>query len=627
MQLILRKKPTISGALAWGTILIFAVFQAIAYPLFIVKASFMTLFYGFTMVMVALLAIAAYQMIRRRRLAGYGTCVRKVVSAVRTSPWLFALAAVAIPVYMFTVLKAYGNSDDSYYLGRVMEILARNQLAVSHSVGWFGFDVPGFPVPADASTLEFLKAYLTFVSGIPAVRICRVCLNGLLSVVHYAAVFTLLDSVMEQDGADGTDRIRRKVWILVIYLVFQALSMRGNSVGVWMTRFIWQGKSILPAVIFPMLYTACADLIRTIRQARFTDWFAVSCVLVAGVSVSIVGVFLPVILYFCLGIAFLIHDRFRSVKKIIVPAVLSAVPIAVFAAGCLMVISTKNVSYFSGTVTCTWLGSAQECMDAFQVILYVLSVIYVAKKGSSLQKTLFVLGPLVLMATFLNPLLIDLVSTYVTTASVYFRLFWLLPVFFLPAFAAADIIEALQVSRKRFLLIASLVGSLCLCGFALDSLFISHNKPVFPIAFFCKATNPHYLPDYVVEFGNAIIEDWEGEEPAKVVHVAEDAYQFRQYSVEYQMLAGYRDDQRQRQRELIPGTTVEKGQFYETMGQVDDADYLHDMLTRLGADYYISTYTDALTPEEIEAAGLTFVKRADRHTYDFGDEWYILWRV
>ena len=122
------------------------------------------------------------------------------------------------------------------------------------------------------------------------------------------------------------------------------LSVKPSSAGTWMTGYLYEGKATMIGVVFPLLLSACANIINNIETIKKREWLAVSTTLVAGIELSIVGVFLPVILYFCIGTAYLFGTRFHNLKKIWFPAFLAALPVVIFG----LFILSSALTVFSG---------------------------------------------------------------------------------------------------------------------------------------------------------------------------------------------------------------------------------------------------------------------------------------
>lgn len=406
------------------------------------------------------------------------------------------------------------------------------------------------------------------------------------------------------------------------------LSVKPSSAGTWMTGYLYEGKATMIAVVFPLLLASCANIIAGIEKNTARDWLSILVVLTAGIELSVVGIFLPGILYFCYGIAFLISDKFKSLKRIVVPVLISILPVMIF--GILSYISANSlffnlgglsgnsnavsaaastnaaaVSHFKDVLT-AWKNHFLEGIDFWQFVLFILSAVYFLFKGNSVEKTLLFIAPVVLFLTFLNPLFADFVSEKITTPIVYWRLWWLLPVYFAPALAFSDFLDKITEGKPQNALLCITVSLFIIAGFEVFRYsIISPEYTVLPFAENIGRLinirpelrfNIYNLNPGPLNTAEAIISDWDGSERPRVLMCFNRPFELRQYSTEISIVGDIRNyDEIQGN---IPGTDIPMSEFAQSYNEIDDGAFLREMAERLEIDYICFDKSPADTIEQ-----------------------------
>ena len=597
-------KQTTFGAVAWGFIAVMGVFQLIAYPLFLAKASFTALLVSFSAVLLGLLAAGAYVCFRGKVWHSVLGEVRVVEDNLRQTPIPFFVLGVLVLLLLYCGVFYYNvASDDSFYLPRSMEVIEQNSLGVSHAFSWFGYEKNGFPDSTDASTLEFFKAYLSYLSRMHVAILCRNGLEIALMVISLCSVWTFIDAFTQ----DREHAFSIRLYAMIVWTTVILLDLKTNTNASWITHFLWQGKSMLPGMTFPMLFAGCRQIMQHIGSFKYREWLPVMLTLLAGVAVTIVGIFLMPILFFLIGLAYLLSTKFRNFKRIAPCAVVCVLPVVVMIALCYFSVATHNTHYFSMNNlehTQSWLSEMTYSTNKYILVLYVICAVYILRKGSKVDRAMFIVMPAILLVTFLNPLLRTFVSTYITTQSVYWRLFWLIPTLLLPAYAIPSFLLRSQTPKqvqKQLVSACVAVSMLAAAEWGRNGM-TGAKKVLFPIERICVSRdNPYRVRTDAVAVSEIILGDWEGEgRPMLLFYDAEYRLnEVRQYTQKIMLASAFRENQIVHHTDLIPGTDVRECDFYDVYETIEDGAYLHDMLTRLGVDYVSFCGEPACTdPEE-----------------------------
>ncbi len=580
---LLNWKSNLIHTFCWGIIVLFAVFQVIAYPMLKFRCSFSLLFIVFSVVLTGLLLLSLYFFFKKNHIRCVLDNISGMYEEIKIYPVIFVFFVFLLLLLAYLCIFLYHPTrDDGFYLARSMEILESNTLDVHPSVSWYGDYLDGYPEMTDASTLALFISFFSRLFHLHPAILCRRGFAFVMILAHLASVLTAFGSTAEY----RRDRDISSYLFLTLYILFMLLARKVNSAGVWLVNYIWQGKAILIAVIFPMLLSSCSYLIKNIETIRPCEWVSVALVLTAGLFVSTVGLFLPLILFFSYGAAFLLFTKFKNFKKVIAPALLCVIPVLVTGIVSYCEIMSINTHYIGlgQTEVWSWWEEFLRAEDLFQFFLFAASVIYFAVVGSGRQRILFVAAPVILFVTFLNPFLAGTVATYVTTPEVYFRLFWLLPVYLLPAFALADLLSHVFGKNLQKAVLSIAGAFLILFGF--DSSEYDIIRPDFTrITSLFDITAAKRETSYGVSaestaIADCVLSDWTGSRRPHLLTKYDDYFELRQYSVsistrwESLYHAVYFD----------PVSDITES-FFSDYDQMTDYESLHRILEKVDTDY------------------------------------------
>lgn len=362
------------------------------------------------------------------------------------------------------------------------------------------------------------------------------------------------------------------------------------------------------------------------------EWMSVAIILLAGVMVSIIGVIFPLILYFSFGIAVLIGKKFQKVKRIWLPAVLSALPAVIFA---LLSFFTARSFFFglggisgndwvsagtpisaAGTLTSqfvAWKDHFLYAVDFWQFVLYLFSVVFILLRGTKNQKILFVLAPFILLLTFANPFLSDFVAGKITTPIVYWRIFWLFPIYLLPAFVFTELFDLLTEGRLERGILTVMVTLGTLGGFELFRYSVI--DPAYSFYPFARNAgklinvrpelrhNIYGLNAATLKITDAVLADWGEEERPRLLFCFNRPFEIRQYTEEIVLVTEVRNYDSAKGN--VPGTEVKMKDFIQNYSRISDGQELRKMVDALNVDYVYFDGESAV--ENLEEFGIRFV--------------------
>ena len=590
-QKALKLPFSFTNAIMVGFLTLLAVFQVIAYPMMRLNTSFTLLFWTYSLILLLLAAAGAAVLLRPDGRSALSDHTKSVLHSLRSDyPALILAVLTMAAALMVCLLYSFTTSDDSYYLPRAMEVLSENRLDLPQGFIWSGISNTSMSENVDASTLELWKAYWSFLFGMNPTIFCRTSLSVVIYLVSWCSAYQAYRNLSRHTGSPGAGCI-----FLASYLVLLLLDCwQDSSVPFWIIRYPSQGKSLMLSVIYPAILYSCAKVVE-LKQGPipWNRWCMMSLVLTAGISVSIIGVFWPFLCCFSFGLPYLLVDRRKDLHKLLGPLVLTCLPVVIYAGLSYFTIATQQTQYFDFTCP-NWLEDFRYVVNG-KLLIFLISMVFVCLCGSRLDKLILVGGTVALFAGILNPVLTPLVSKYLSTGDVYFRLFWMIPIQFTLAFTVAEVFGARSV-RCRQLLAGAATAAVILGSGALMAVVSPARLPALlgenlrMLSFSEVRTNPYGLPQYLCSMGQAMLDQAEPDGSVRIIWLSEEDCFLRQYSHRIEMLGGCRDTQRQHFDQPVGDCTVsplEIARQFDLSGKADfdDPQWAAHQLNLSGVDF------------------------------------------
>ena len=209
-----------------------------------------------------------------------------------------------------------------------------------------------------------------------------------------------------------------------------------------------------------------------------------------------------------------------------------------------------------------------------------------------MERIFFCLSPLVLFITFVNPLFAGFVSSYITTAEVYWRLFWLLPVYVVPTAFLTETAVCLFEGRLQKGFAAVLLVLALLIGYRSETYYVlSPSLAENTIKSALKITaprreNPYAVSAQTMDIVTAVINDWDGNNRPRLLTKYDGNFEIRQCSSEIiTYWAG--------QHNPVPGLQISQSELIREYEHYDEI-RLYDALKAINANYVCikSGFTD-----------------------------------
>lgn len=168
---------------------------------------------------------------------------------------------------------------------------------------------------------------------------------------------------------------------------------------------------------------------------------------------------------------------------------------------------------------------SQYAGTGMYTVLYIISLLYIyIIRNNKNNMTLFLNYSLLMIVVIFNPLVAHIIITFIED-QVYWRIFWILPMTIIIAYAATEIIVNISEKQRKIIVLITLFTILSLGG-----------KFIFTSANYSNPSNWYKLPAQTIEVCNIIENDSNGE--IRVVVPTELAATIRQYDANINMVYG-----------------------------------------------------------------------------------------
>lgn len=568
-----KRNINFSLCLVTGFLWIVALFEIVALPFMIIKTKFDYLTYTFSLSALVIGVLCFFyikkQKNRKKKLRNIKDTINKDFF------FLFVFTMILIVTCLSTFLY-HEDDDDGYYISISNIAVEENRIEFANDYVYNGTKEEGGNQGFQPPTVswELFVAYLAKIFQISPVIIYHTFLPLLLVPLCFAAVYNIGRSLFKDK-----ERVAALLFFYVVLNIFSGYLVR--SPGCFLFLRIWQGKALLANLVFPMM------LYQQMEDYEYHDekvaWARKIMIMISGGAFSIVGIYLVPICYIVLELPYLIWLAINKDKKIwkVLRVISIFVLPALFIGGgaFLYVISTSSgLDYWNKEPVSwrVWYLVTIGTLDKGYILLYIISVITIVFFKQKRQIFLFILPGICLFLSFLNPLFSDFISQKITGVDVYWRLWWILPMYITIAAAFSNIIPMLLKVKKQIFIFCSVIAVYFFgVNIFQKDLFFDSYKNLYKLP-----NEIVYLSDYMLERMNAPMVLFEEDLSPKV----------RQYTskISVPIARGMPDN-----GSLIKGTDVSYEQLYNAIYK----DYAmtessEEALKMLNVDYIIVANRD-----------------------------------
>lgn len=504
----LKKDTHIYRAIVYGFAGIIALFEVIAVIFIELKTRYMPLYYTFACIIAIALLVATVVFIKNKEYVNYK-------DSFRLKQYLNPILIVAILVIGFQMFNSayltHTDADDGYFITISNIALEQDKITYDGDEVYDGKVATGETVRSDTFSWELFVAFLSRTSGMHPAVICHSVFPVLLLLLSYMVFYDVGVGLLED-----TDKQRRFLLILAVLNLFGGYTV--YSSGCFVLLRLWQGKAMLPGFFFPLLISNCIDIFK--KKENIGTWIYNAVIVAGGMAMSTVALYLMPILYICIGIPLVVtnlaHKEFKETGRIIARAVITVLPIIIYDLFVIIRLLRTNIiaTYSQSAAPSYRLIFERNMLQGFYIILLCSSLVYILIRKKSEAGCKILVGiTITVMLTFLNPLAIGIVAKKITGVDVYWRLYWIIPIYILIAYAAS-IIEI----NKKYIRYSFIVAIAIIIGIAGEYMYSDK--------YFSAHSNKYKIPTEIITVCNLL----SGNPDTTCLFPADISYYPRQYT-------------------------------------------------------------------------------------------------
>ncbi|MDO4189194.1 MAG: DUF6077 domain-containing protein [Lachnospiraceae bacterium] len=311
-----------SRCFAIGFAIMLAVFQIIAPPMIIKGASFNTLLYSYTaiLVIITVMSVVLNANSFRSRINNSVKNIKSNLKSVNKTYLYIGVVALVLIVFQTSLLifRMHTDTDDARFIVEALDAINSNTLLRTHPITGVEIDAPiGEMIKEISSPYPIWIAVMSVYTNIMPAVLAHFVFPIFLIPLSYAVAYLI--------GIHVFSDINKRL----VYLFIAALTVLFSfeSVYTWgytMLTIIWQGRSISAVVMLPLLWYALMK-VYTDEKTNYLLYIAVAFIGLANANLSGMGALMAPLIGGGFAVSYVISN------KKIVPAVL--IVLAVIPAG------------------------------------------------------------------------------------------------------------------------------------------------------------------------------------------------------------------------------------------------------------------------------------------------------
>lgn len=392
---------------AGGFVLFIAVNEVVALPFTLLHLSFSKYLITFLLVNLPVFAFGLFTAVRAGK--------PKVDTKTLKSKY-FILSIILLATCLFLVqAHSYYSGDDSFYVSLVEQNKDASEVyRIDPTTGNKRF---AFPKTYRFQSWELVESGLSKITGLTTTELTYSLMSLIILPVLYLTFRKIFGEII-----DNNDKYLALSFMLIM-LIFGAYSLRSPAAFV-LTR-PWQGKSIVAAIILPLLTFALYRLYLSLKK-KDTNWQLLAAAIVintAALALNPSSVFLSFGATLTFGLMALI--KYRRIKPTLFIGLSLApyVPLIMYR----FVTAGSSDDASLDILPYTSFLSSYVGFGAYFIIWALGLAFFYKSKIMQETRDLNYLYPALLLLTLVNPLLFGVITQVTSTA--YWRLFWLTPMF------------------------------------------------------------------------------------------------------------------------------------------------------------------------------------------------------
>lgn len=506
----LRMEFTKCRSVTLGFTALVALFEVIAIPCIMTEQKFSVLIAIYGVIVVVGLLAAIVFFVKNTQWKKYPFAIKQL-----RKPAFWIVAVLIFGQMFLSSYLCHTDADDAYFVAISNMAVENNQICLDGDLAYNGMLIEENPsFRPEVAAWELFVALIAGIFSIHPAILVHTVMPFVLIALCYMAVFELAGKFTK-----NKDKLMMFMVVYALFNLFGGYSI--YSSGCFLLLRIWQGKAMLVNYAFPVFLSSCIEVYQ--KRDLWRNWIWNVIIVIAGMAFTVVGLYLMPIYYVVAGIPYIAKKAVKKDGKrcgqVCLRAFLTMLPVILFDVYVFVrVMTSKTGQSYSQTATVSWDSVFEMTMgQGCCFVLFLGALLYLFVQKSKSWITLVFCGMTVaLFVTFLNPLLCGMVSGYVTGADVYWRLYWILPVYLTVSYVLADVIVRVN-GLRRYVSLAMSVLIIALSGTYMYKEGL----------YFAGHGNRYKIPEEVIAVSQTLLEK---EEQPVCLFPEDIAYYVRQYS-------------------------------------------------------------------------------------------------
>lgn len=290
---------TPAKALVMGVAMMMTLFQIIAVPAILLKISFYTMCYIYWGILL-ICSIGSIVFLVMKRKQGRPLFQCKLNGSKSIVFWI-ALAMVILQC-VFVVVNNNQNADDARYVASALEAVESGTMLINHPAT--GSEIGGWTCEIEKDVTSPWCIYYAAIAWAcrlhPAI-IIHTCVPLLWLILHYLVCIMLVKDVLKLQD--------KQCAVFVILLsILNTIGISSHSVNSFVLLRNWQGKSIVVAVVIPVLVWFYGSLFESTKMS-LTEWVESALIATMSCLSSGMGIFLVPIFVGCVILTMMLQKR------------------------------------------------------------------------------------------------------------------------------------------------------------------------------------------------------------------------------------------------------------------------------------------------------------------------------
>lgn len=400
-----------------GLVATTCILQIIYIPLILLHVSFQTVLY-LTLIIFATFIIASFFLCKRKeeRKLWKQSKIKLKAMEKKNIIIMILLGIMIIAQASVSSLLFNENADDAFYVSLVEENKSANAIYTKDPS--LGIENVTFLSRYMVSGHELALSVLSKAFAIPATTLCHTILPFIMIILSYIAYYVLARKFFNNEKA--------QIFLLLLSILFLFSGFTTMFRGILLLSRIWQGKEIFLNIILTLIISNLISLNSNNKKKKL---ITLTMLNFSAIFFTNTAIFLVPFAYMGFVILELLKKRWKTIGQLI----LTGIPVAIY--GVIYLMMARNIhgsTYTEVTVIDTlktYLGIGHY------LILYIISLVIIAIKGTDRAKRYFLFIPMIYLITIYNPMFTKIITKYFTGSEVFWRLWWLLPIEFSIAYS------------------------------------------------------------------------------------------------------------------------------------------------------------------------------------------------